>query len=208
LSKKDKICVPLALQEHIVAWYHKYLAHPGINRTELTIRQLFTWPRLKHHVEKYCSSYRICHTVKLQRKQHGHLPIKNSQVEPWNRVDVDLIGPWNVKAQTGPKSLRCLSIIDPATYWFEIIPIRNPTAADVMEAFTNEWLSRYPRPQYIGFDNGSEFKSVFIQTCINYGIMHKNSTSHNPQSNGIIERVHSTLGNMLRSFEMQNKTQN
>jgi Integrase zinc binding domain len=51
--KEDKICVPLALQEHIVAWYHEYLAHPGINRTELTIRQLFTWPRLTHHVQKY-----------------------------------------------------------------------------------------------------------------------------------------------------------
>jgi hypothetical protein len=77
-----------------------------------------------------------------------------------------------------------------------------------MEVFSNEWLSQYPRPQYIGFDNGSEFKSVFIQTCINYGIKPKPSTSHNPQSNGIIERVHLTLGNMLRSFEMQNKTLN
>jgi Integrase zinc binding domain len=77
IVREDNICVPLALQEHIVAWCHKYLTHPGINRTELTIRQLFTWPRIKHHVEKYCSTCRICQTVKSQRKQYGHLPIKN-----------------------------------------------------------------------------------------------------------------------------------
>jgi Integrase zinc binding domain len=107
IAREDKICVPFAYQERIVAWYHEYLAHPGIgiNRTELiiTIRQLFTWPRLKHHVEKYCSTCRICQTTKSQRKQYGHLPTTNSQVEPWNRVDVDLIGPigpWAVKIQT------------------------------------------------------------------------------------------------------------
>jgi Integrase zinc binding domain len=98
----DKICVPLVLQERTVASYYENLAHPGINRTELTIRQLFTCSRSKHHVEKYCSTCRICQTVKPQRKQYGHLPIKNAQVEPWGRVDVDLIGPWTVKTLTGP----------------------------------------------------------------------------------------------------------
>jgi hypothetical protein len=101
-------------------------------------------------------------TIKLQRKQYGHLPIENSQVEPWNRVDVDLIGPWTIKTHTGPKSLRCLTVIDPDTYCFKIIPIRNPTAVEVTEAFTNEWLLRYPQPQYIGFDNRSGLKSIFL----------------------------------------------
>ena len=31
----------------------------------------------------------------------------------------------------------------------------------------------------------------------------KRSTSHNPQSNGIIERVHQVLGNMLRTMELE-----
>jgi hypothetical protein len=101
-----------------------------------------------------------------------------------------------------------LNNIDPATYWFNIILIRNPTASEIIETFTNECLLRYLQPQCIGFDNGSEFKSVFLQTCIIYGIKLKPSTSHNPQSNGVIEQVHLTLGNMLRSFEIQNKTLN
>ena len=37
---------------------------------------------------------------------------------------------------------------------------------------------------------GSEFKAQFLETCTNYGVKAKVTTSHNPQANGIIERVH------------------
>ena len=42
--------------------------------------------------------------------------------------------------------------------------------------------------------------------CDNYGMKDKPSTSYNPQSNGIIERVHQVLGNaFLRTFELEEK---
>ena len=42
--------------------------------------------------------------------------------------------------------------------------------------------------------------------CDNYGMKEKLSTSYNPQSNGIIERVHDqVLGNALRTFELEEK---
>jgi hypothetical protein len=39
--------------------------------------------------------------------------------------------------------------------------------------------------------------------CVNYGITPKSSTEYNPQANSIIERVHLTLGNMLRTFQLE-----
>jgi hypothetical protein len=36
---KNKIVVPKSLQSRIVQWYHDYLGHPGITRTEETIGQ-------------------------------------------------------------------------------------------------------------------------------------------------------------------------
>jgi hypothetical protein len=41
--------------------------------------------------------------------------------------------------------------------------------------------------------------------CDNYGMREKPSSSYNPQSNGIRERVHQVLGNALRAFELENK---
>ena len=72
-----------------------------------------------------------------------------------------------------------------------------------MEAFSNQWLSRYPRPKKIRFDNGSEFKDVFKRMCDNYGLKSKPTTTYNPRSNGIIERVHKVLGDSLRTYELQ-----
>ena len=71
-----------------------------------------------------------------------------------------------------------------------------------MEAFDNTWLCRYPRPQYIGYDNGNEFIEVFKEMCKIYAITPKPNTEYNPQANSIIERVHATLGNMLRTFQL------
>ena len=93
-------------------------------------------------------------------------------------------------------------MIDPATGWFEVKAITNPDSASTMDAFFSEWLCRYPRPNLVGYDNGSEFKKYFKEMCINYGLKSKPSTAYNPQSNGMIERVHQVLGNALRTFEL------
>jgi hypothetical protein len=47
----DRIAVPKTLQKRILDWYHEVLMHPGINLTELTIRQHFTWPKMHVEVE-------------------------------------------------------------------------------------------------------------------------------------------------------------
>ena len=89
-------------------------------------------------------------------------------------------------------------MIDPATGWFEIAKANNKSAASIQDLFHNNWLARYPRPQFIVFDNGGEFKREFKQMCNNYGIIAKPTTSHNPQANSIIERVHKVVNEMLR----------
>ena len=204
ITYQGKIYIPVQLQQRVVAWYHEYLAHPGESRTEATIRQTCTWPNLRSHVQTFCKTCRTCQLFKKQRKKYGHLPPKEAEGLPWSRVNVDLIGPYVVRTPTASHTLRVLTMIDPVTNWFEVTDIADKNASTVMEAFNNTWLTRYPRPQYIGYDNGSEFKAQFKEMCNNYGIKEKPSTSYNPQSNGIIERVHQVLGNALRTFELEN----
>ena len=108
---------------------------------------------------------------KRQRKKYGHLPAKEAEYLPWERVNVDLIGPYTVRTKEDSiQELRALTMIDPATGWFETSPISDKSAVTVMTAFNNHWLCRYPQPRYIGFDNGSEFKAQFLETCTNYGV--------------------------------------
>jgi hypothetical protein len=74
-----------------------------------------------------------------------------------------------------------------------------------MNTFDDVCLSIYPRHEYIGFDNGGEYKNVFEEVVNTYGIKKKNSTPFNPQSNGIIERVHLKLNDLLRTAEIDGR---
>ena len=95
-------------------------------------------------------------------------------------------------------------MIDPATGWFEIKEIPSKDAATVANLVELTWLTRYPWPTQITFDRGTEFMAEFAKMVRNdYGIKTKPiTTRRNPQANSIIERIHQTIGNMIRTFRM------
>jgi hypothetical protein len=98
-------------------------------------------------------------------------------------------------------AMLLLTMIDPSTGWFEVKDVKDKSAKESMYTFADVWLSRYPRPEYIGFDNGGEYKNVFEELVNNYGINKKNSMPFNPQYNGKVERFHLTLNDSLRTAE-------
>jgi transposase InsO family protein len=206
LSYQGKIVIPDSLQGRIVAWYHKYLAHPGMTRMEATLRTAYVWSGMQEQIRRHVGKCKECQLNKGSTKKYGHLPPKDMEApEPWNRINIDLIGPWTVKTPKGNHELRALTIIDPATGWFEMKEIGRPNAHNTAAALDDAWLSRYPRPQIVGYDGGSEFKGVFAETIKNYGLTEKVGTAYNPQSNGIIERVHQVIADALRTFELEKR---
>jgi hypothetical protein len=86
---------------------------PGTIRTEATIRQHFTWPKLREHVNDFCRTCQQCQIYKKQRKKYGPLPATRAEVTPWRRVNVDLIGPCSMTTPNGTHTLRALTMIDP-----------------------------------------------------------------------------------------------
>ena len=206
ITFQDKIVVPSTLQGRILAWYHEYLAHPGMTRLEATLRATLIWPDMRKDVERFVRTCRKCQFNKKQRKKYGLLPLKKAEKsEPWNRVDVDMIGPWTVTAANGTFTLQALTMIDPATGWFEIKDVPEMTADECQNVFDDVWLCRYPRPEYLGYDGGSEFKGVFAEMRANYGMKGCESSPYNPQANGIIERVHQVLADALKTFELSGR---
>jgi transposase InsO family protein len=209
ITLKKLICIPKTLQKRIVAWYHHYLAHPGMTRLEATLRETMTWPNMRKDIQKHVQTCPQCQKYKKVRPKYGQLPEKTAEdAIPWKRVNLDMIGPYEVKAANGNFTLRALTMIDPATGWFEVKDVSDYTADSTQAAFDETWLSRYPRPEIIGFDGGSEFKNVFDEMRKNYGMKKKVTTAYNPQANGIIERVHLVLADALRTFELQNRELN
>ena len=95
-------------------------------------------------------------------------------------------------------------MIDPATGWFEMCQIPNKEALSVAQKAEMTWMTRYPWPQQVILDRGREFMGEFARMMENdYGVKRKPITARNPQANAIIERVHQTIGNMIRTFQVQ-----
>ena len=76
-------------------------------------------------------------------------------------------------------------------------PYFDKTSATVGRLVNKTWFSRYPRSQYIIYDNGSEFKLHFETLCDSYGLKRKPTSVRNPQANAILERGHQTIMAML-----------
>ena len=210
---QDKIVMPKSLQKRCINWYHEILLHPGTNRTEETIRQHFYWKDLREHVKNICSRCPTCQLTKKQHLKYGLLPPKEAEAVPWDTLCVDLIGPYKITRPKMPKKhrnliLHCLTMIDPATGWFEIVPIRNKTAIEVANQAEMTWFTRYPWPTKIIFDRGTEFMGEFAKMCKeDYGLKKRPITTRNPQANAILERIHQTIGNMIRTTQVQDSTE-
>ena len=100
-------------------------------------------------------------------------------------------------------------MIDPAPGWFEMAQITTKTAAEFADITEKTWFTRYPLPQRIVFDRGTEFIAEFSKMCHNdYGLKRKPITTRNPQSNAIIKRIHQTIGNIIRTFDVSNIVNN
>ena len=173
---------------------------------EKTIGIAFWWPNTRKDIERFVKTCHECQKNKKVCRKYGKLPPKEAEdAIPWKRVNVDLIGPLTVKTPNGKFVLNALTMIDPATGWFEVKEIAERSAECVAKSFDDSWLSRYPRPQYIGFDNGGENKGLFKEMTSNYGMKRRPTTKYNPQSNGIVERVHAVLNDILRTFELEER---
>ena len=66
------------------------------------------------------------------------------------------------------------------------------------------WLTRYPLPTKVIVDRGKEFMADFKSMIEkDYGIKVRPITTRNPQANAILECVHQTIGNIIRTFKVQ-----
>ena len=226
----DRIYVPSSLRRRALEWYHHYLNHPGGDRLANTLLQVCYWKGLTSQAKKFAKHCKICQRFKRKNKRYGKLPPKEiEQMTPWHTVHIDLIGPYTIKTkQHAPGGeindvelkLTCMTFIDPATGWFEIaqVPTFNvedvkdnnveyisKTSARISQLFNNTWLSRYPRPHKVIFDNGSEFKRDFVPLLNDFDIKPVCTTVKNPQANAPVERVHQVIRNMMVTKDLNER---
>ena len=204
-----RICIPDEHLDATIKWYHQVLNHIGIIRLYKTIALHFYNRHLRTRIELIVKTCDACQRSKLPGKGYAELPPREPRMVPWQEIAVDLIGPWTIKVHERKIIFRALTIIDTTTNLAELIRIHNKSAAHVGLQLENAWLSRYPRPEFIIYDQGSEFLGEGFQRIIERHRIHPHPTSVKaPTANGICERLHQTVSNVLRPLISMHPPQN
>jgi hypothetical protein len=192
LCNNGKLMIPTSLRHRAVSWYHHFLQHPGHSCLEETMRSMMYWKGMCTPIWRYIRTCQSCQVNKRHSQKYGYLPPKLVITTPWKALCVELIGPYTLKGKDGLSiDFMCLTMIDPATSWFEIVELRTvaqettlpPTgkgkkvtfdkntkvaepyldksSAQISNLVYKTWFSRYPCCQHMIYGNGSKFKLHF-----------------------------------------------
>ena len=177
---------------------------------QATVKENFYWPGMDATIDAVVRACAVCQKCKITAvKKYGKIPLPTHRnYAPWEEIHVDLIGPWDVRynstsvpGKTTIEKIQALTIIDKATGWPEFVAICNKTSYHIAILFNSTWLCHYPRLARVIYDNGTEFTGQDFQELLDsYGIKAVSTTVRNPKSKGVIERVHLTMGDMLRTM--------
>jgi hypothetical protein len=201
-----KIALPESMVVDTVKWFHLVMGHPGKKRLQEMLNQHYHHPRLRYHIDKLkCED---CQKHKLAGRGYGFLPKQEVWIAPWEEFAINLIGPWKVKVSGQQVEFNALTCIDMALNLVKLIRIDNETAKHIRDKFTQSWLYQYPCPVQCLHDKGGEFTGQNFQWLLEiFSIKDVCSTSKNPQSNAICERMHQTVTNVLRTLVHTNPPQ-
>ena len=157
VTYNDKIVIPQKLQKYVLKWYHTYLLHPGLDRTEAMICQHFYQLGIREAVQKEVTNCEVCQRTK-QSIQNGKLPAKLAKETPWNKLCVDLIGPYKIcRKQKEPLISKSVTMIDPVTRWFEVTQYSDKKSMTIANLVETSWLVWYPWPVEITYEQGVKF---------------------------------------------------
>ena len=88
--------------------------------------------------------------------------------------------------------------VDYLTKWPEAFPAEDQTALTVAKLFVTEIVPRHGVPSELLSDCGSAFlSSLMFEVYQLLGVKKTNTTAYHPQTDGLVERFHRTLTDML-----------
>ena len=186
--------LPTRFRCRVLDLAHERSGHLGARKVKALIKQRFVWPGMGQDVIAHCRSCSVCQLC--SKRKAGKVPLVEREVlsEPFENIAFDIVGPLP-KGKGGCRFV--LTAICMASKWPEAIPLRTITAR-AMALGMVEIFSRTGIPLQLLTDQGSQFVgSLVSHLCRDLHIDKIRTTPYHPECNGVIERMHGTLGSML-----------
>lgn len=193
--------IPRCLRNHILEVFHDdpTAGHLAFHKTYDRIKSRFFWPGLSTSVAKYVASCPSCQYRKRPTSTSaGMLQPLPCPSDPFEVVGIDLYGPLP-STPTGHRWI--VTAVDHLTRYAETAPLRTGCASEVADFFLQTIFLRHGPPRVLLSDRGRTFLSAVLAEVLRAaGTAHKTTSSYHPQTNGLTERFHRTLSDMISAY--------
>ena len=177
-------------------------AHPGINKTFMSIRQWFYWFKMFEDISNYVNSCEACKRSKsATNKMKGKLINIPIPEYCWQQITWDLI----IFLPNSRDYDAILTIVDRLSKRVRYIPTTsNITSTGIARLLFDEVIRFFGIPEKIISDRDSKFTSEFFKELTRImGIKLSFTTAHRAQADGQSERQNRTLEDSLRCLVSQ-----
>jgi hypothetical protein len=219
-SVVDRLVIPVEndwLKIELLKMFHNIMGHPGEANTLKLLLNRVHWGTIVKDVKDWIKSCTTCAKAKptpqaeevkqmiLSQGVSGGGEVKdNNEIledqlkefpTPFSQIVVD----FTEMSSENTIFPYALVIIDRATRWAEVYPVKNLTATEYLKCLLKDWIPRFGVPASILADNGKAFiANITLETYRFHNIKAVFSLAHSPQSHGIVERVNRTLKEIFR----------
>jgi len=198
----NRLCVPNGQRLQILNDHHDAPAagHPGYDKTLVSLRRLFYWPKMAKSVETYVASCHACQRNKPRtHTAPGLLHPLQIPDAPWRAWSMD----WITKLPLTPQGHdSILVVVDRLSKMAHFLPVKGTdTAADTAAHLVNNVIRVRGIPASIVSDRDPKLVSKYWQSiCKLLGIKSLMSTAFHPETDGQTERMNRTLEQYLRHY--------
>lgn len=210
LSNRKIPVIPECLKSNVMYLlhdHHLFGGHLGVTKTLKKIKQRVFWTKMDSEIRQKVLSCETCQFMKkgINHEKYGKLISRKIAGTLWDQCAVDAFGPLNIGLDAeGTKKKFVLGAVDlfsKAVYLKSVSNIKAPTVA----AFLTELFGLHGVSSKIIFDNGKNFDSTYLKNFLSQlGVKPEYIAPFTPRQNSQIEKIWSTVGNILRSYSDAN----
>jgi hypothetical protein len=192
---------PVQYRWDIIRIMHEAVGHAGVQHTMANLHHHFHWCGVRADVTKYVKCCEPCQKRKLA------VPAIPDLQQPvvyglFNHLHVDLCGPFKIVPEyhRAPRDIVqawVVIMIDYFSKCAEFGIVYEKSAWNVARCVWDNWMCRYPTPDYCTTDNGTEFGYEFSHMLARLSVQHVTTQVCHPQANGVAERLVKSFKNML-----------
>ena len=160
------IVVPQSLRHTLFDHFHSGPSggHMGEYKTLFRMRLRFFWPKMRQDIKNWVACCAHCVAYNTWRSRKSELYFSWPITVPFWIIHVDLWSPGHISNDKGAKGYL-LNCMDDLTQFVVSSPTYDVTAHNLAQLFMSDVILSFGMCAVVVVDEGSNFKSVFVDMC-------------------------------------------